>query len=352
MKKQEKRRIQRKIALACIFVEFFIMVAFLFVYLPKIMLSSPDVYRPQDDRSNCIMLVGFSEDAPLLRRAYDGAIRAAEKYDSVVELHIQDSGTAPENFHDLIDFAHYSGADGIIVYVPEKMKFSSKESCRKVRLRIPCAPEGMQFSKAAENDDESHVPLVSIGNCLDGMEQVSSIGGNYSEMGKKLADEVLGLWENGMTLLIFDSFSARNSNYLSIRDAFISRINSNGIKDFLNLDHSVNSYKTMLATYLNRFNRLQKKVMVVSLSESDSLYAAQKISMLSYISSANVIGIGIGENKILKKYLDAGIVSVLVSMDYEKMGEDAVTEIFDCKSGGHSSKVIPADIKIIRADGI
>ncbi len=327
MKNQEKRRVQRKIALFCIFVEFLLLVAFLFFYLPKIKISSADSHNIADDRKNCLMFVGFSEDTSFLKRAYDGAIRAAEKYDSVVALHIQDSRTEPENFQNLMDFAYDSGADGIIAYVPERM----------------------QFSRAAKTGGGTHVPLVFIGNRFDGTEQVSSIGGNYSEMGKKLADEVLELWEDKMTLIIFDSFSAHNSNSLSIRNAFISGINSKGIKNFLSLDHSVNSYKTMLVTHLNRLNRLEKKVMLVSLSEPDSLYAVQKISMLSYVRNTKVLGIG--ENEILKKYLDTGIVSVLVSMDYEKMGEDAVAEIFEHKEDARSVGTIPAGIKIIKAGG-
>ncbi len=321
----EKRVMHRKIVVICMFLEIAAVVVFLASYLPKIITPESEGYDSKDDRTHCIMIVGDSESLPVLQKVYEGASAVADSYDSVVELYVPPSRASNVSFQSLLDFAGNANADGIIAYFPD---YASS-------VNPPLAREG------------SYIPLVTIGHNFPDVPQISYIGTTYAETGRRIADEISGWHTEDSVFLMIDS--TRNANFSTARSSMLSRLSANGFTDvnLVSFDDTDEAYKERFVAEIQRAKKLEKPLIVICTSETDTIFAAQQVADISYSSETKILGLG--ESGSVNDYFNRGIISALFSLDYQGVGRAALAQIFEYKQNGSANRIVSAEIQFRRA---
>ena len=82
----------------------------------------------------------------------------------------------------------------------------------------------------------------------------------------------------------------------------------------------------------------------ISLTEDQTIRSAQLLS--EQFNMKNYKLIGFGGNEVCQLYLQKGWITKLVSLDPQKIGQDALYELFEYRSKGNANSYITADVKI------
>ncbi len=272
-------------------------------------IQNQNEYNPSDTCLYHIIVTGTYENQSFLKEVYEGASRASAYFNSVVDLHIPQSQADTESLQSLLDYCSYLNADGIIVYV------DSPDFKPDILTR----------------SDSPSIPIITIGQFSPNFPQISFIGINNWELGKKIADETQDTLTNGGTVYIINDTNTQNSNNLisSIQSALQNNllISSKVIEEIspdLSLDGQNNIF--------------------ISLTEDQTIRSAQLLSEQFDMEKYKLIGFG--GNEVCQLYLQKGWITKLVSLDPQKIGQDALYQLFEYRSKGNANSYISADVKI------
>lgn len=272
-------------------------------------------YNPSDTCLYHVIITGTYENLSFLSEVYKGASKLASAYKTVVDLHVPNSQADTESLQSLLDYCSFLNADGIIFYLD-----SSDET--PVLLRRQDAPA---------------IPIITTGQFSPNLQQISYIGTNNWELGKKIADETSYFLPVGGNVYIISESNDINSNTL------ISSIQS-ALGDNQTITTSVIDKVSPDLTIEGKDN------IFISLTEDDTILSAQLLSEM--FDSFRYKLIGIGGNEVCQLYLQKGWIGELVSLDPEKIGENAIRELFEYRSKGYANSYVTADVKTIRSEDL
>lgn len=272
-------------------------------------------YNPSDNCLYHVIITGTYENQSFLSEVYKGASKLAGAYKTVVDLYVPDSQADTQSLQNLLDYCSFLNADGIIFYLD-----SSDET--PVLLRRQDAPS---------------IPIITTGQFSPNLQQISYIGTNNWELGKKIADETSYFLPVGGDVFIISQPNDINSNTL------ISSIQS-ALGDNQTITTKVINKVTPDLTIEGRNN------IFISLTEDDTIASAQLLTEM--FDSFRYKLIGIGGNEVCQLYLQKGWIGELVSLDPEKIGETAIRELFEYRSKGYANSYVTADVKTIRSEDV
>lgn len=275
-------------------------------------IQNQNEYNSSDNALYHVIITGTYENQSFLTEVYKGAASLGKSYKTVVDLHVPESQADTQSLQDLLNYCSFLNADGIIVYID-----SSEDR-----------PELLQRS------DSPKIPVITTGQFSPNMQQISFIGTNNWELGKKIADETQNFLPNGGNVYIISETLDTNSNTLisSIQSALgdNQRIITKVIDD-VSSDIKIDG----------------KNNIFLSLTEEATILSAQ---LLSEKFDADLYKlIGFGGNEVCQLYLQKGWISELVSLDPEKIGETAIRELLEYRTKGYANSYITADVKISKA---
>ena len=269
-------------------------------------------YNSSDDCLYHVIITGSYENLSFLTEVYNGASRLAQTYKTVVDLHVPQSQADTQTLQSLLDYCSFINADGIILYL------DSAEN----------TPQLLQRS------DSPRIPIITTGQFSANMQQISYIGTNNWELGKKIADETQYFLPVGGKVFIISDSADINSNSL------ISGIQS-ALGDNQDISTQVIERITPDLEIDGRNN------IFITLTEDKTILYAQLLA--EELDSFRYKLIGIGGNEVCQLYLQKGWIGELVSLDPEKIGETAIRELFEYRTKGYANSYITADVKISKA---
>lgn len=272
-------------------------------------------YNPSDNNLYHIIITGTYENQSFLSEVYRGATKLAGAYKTTVDLHVPKSQADTESLQNLLDYCSFLNADGIIIYL---------DSADETPVLL-------------HRQDALTIPIITTGQFSPTMQQISYIGTNNWELGKKIADETSYYLPVGGNVYIVSESNDLNSNTL------ISGIQS-ALGDNQTITTKVINKVTPDLTIEGRDN------IFISLTEDDTITSAQLLSEM--FDSFRYKLIGIGGNEVCQLYLQKGWIGELVSLDPEKIGETAIRELFEYRSKGYANSYVTADVKTIRSEDL
>lgn len=281
---------------------------FIFSYI-RIIRSKKDIKAsPEDARNYHIVITGCYENQLFLSQVYKGAEALSDKYKAVVELYVPSSQAEDVSLQKLLDYAAFVNADGAIVYID--------------------SPDTL--ITPPRNDEGISIPLVTTGQYTSSIPQISFIGISYSELGRKIASETIKvLGTEGNVHFVGNDFSIF-INYSSL---------TNSIQNILKIYPDINiSFDSEISL------EEESTDLIVCLTEKDTIKVAQLVSESEYKPKV----IGFGGNETCNLYLEKGIIHELFAVNPEKIGEEAITELFEYRTKGYANSYISADVQITR----
>ena len=130
-------------------------------------IQNQNEYNTSDNNLYHVIITGTYENQSFLSEVYKGAAALGDTYKTIVDLHVPQSQADTQSLQNLLDYCSFLNADGIVIYM------DSSEA----------APELLQRS------DSQKIPIITTGQFSPTMQQISFIGTNNWELGKKIADE-------------------------------------------------------------------------------------------------------------------------------------------------------------------
>ena len=275
--------------------------------------------------SHHVLILGESENESFLSSIYDGARSLGQAYDCVVELYVPKNHAARKNLQSLLNFASFTNPDGIIVCIPESAE----------KIEFP------------ENIMDNEIPVVTLAQYHPELPQISYIGTNYSEVGRKIAMESADYLSDRGRIAVINVADDSGPNYSTLMNSLTNTLSSHAeiqtvVLDFnnsRNIDSSGADIKKMIT---------QKSVeLLVCLTSEDTIRVAQLVSEIHMDGKIGIIGFGDGD--VLETYLNKGTVTELLSIDSEKIGRTAIKELFEYIRQGYANNYIAADVKVRRS---
>ena len=285
-------------------------IVFYAVFLsPRTRIQNQNEYNPSDTCLYHVIITGSYENLSFLTDVYKGASKLAESYKTVVDLHVPNSQADTESLQSLLDYCSFLNADGIIIYL---------DSSEDIPVLL-------------KRSDSPGIPLITTGQFSPNMEQISFIGTNNWQVGKKIADEAQALLPVGGCVYIIDDSSAQNSSNLI-----------NSIQASLQDNYLITT--TVIDSISPSFSLTGVNNIFISLTEDETIRSAQLLS--EKFDDFRYRLIGFGGNEVCQLYLQKGWIYKLVSLDPEKIGETAIRELFEYRTKGYANSYITADVKI------
>jgi len=324
MKDKRKKLIQyATLVLALFTTAFFIYYAFFL--LPHLSDTGTDKNETAENRSYHVLVIGNSENESFLGQIYKGAQQVSGKYDAVVELNVPESQAQDVSLQALLDYASFTDTDGIIAFIDTPIN----------EFKLPLNSKGTQ------------IPLVTVVRYNPELPQVSFIGTNYSELGRKIAVESNSLLSGKGSLIIINTSSSNNPNYSTLMNSLI-----NSLREYQGI-HSKIADSVSQQGIVSVEDRIRSEItsagisLIVCLTAEDTIRAAQAVSDLGKTGKTRIIGFGSGET--VDMYLEKGVITELLSIDPEKTGEMAMQELFEYIQHGYANSYITADMRVRRA---
>ena len=153
------------------------------------------------------------------------------------------------------------------------------------------------------------IPIVTTGNFSANIPQISFIGTNNWEMGKKIGEEARSFLPQGGNVFIVSTSDSINSNN------FISSLQ-------LSLQESPNIRSSVIEKLSNDFVLSKGNNVFICITEDDTIRYAQLL--YERYASQDYKLIGYGGNEVCYLYLQRGWITELYSLDPEKIGQMAI----------------------------
>ena len=314
MEKKKQRLVKWVLLIFTLIALLFFMILFYTTFKQsRALVKETNDYNPADTCLYHIIITGTYENQSFLTELYKGAASLEKSYNAVVDLHVPDSQAGTASLQDLIDYCSFLNADGIIAYI------DSPEDTPQILRR----------------NDNISIPLITTGQFSPNLEQISYVGVNYWEMGKRVANEISSLLpQGGNVYIINDSISTNTTNLISSVQQTLqdnTRILScvmNSIPNDFTLDSSSNIF--------------------VSLTEEETIMSAQQLSEQFPAYAYKLLGFG--GNEVCQLYLQKGFITELFSLDPERIGTEAMKELFEFRNKGYANSYVTAEVKITKAE--
>lgn len=277
-----------------------------------------------EDRNYHILVVGQADSSVFLNQIFEGAKSVSQGYSALVELKSPDSLAENISLQSLIDYGQFINADGIIAYV---------------------SPSSVPFESVSRMDG-TEIPVITIGHYLAENPQISFIGSNYSNLGRKIGIESEELFEPGGKAYIVISGISGRANHSNLLNSLMEYYKARKISNFEVFDKSLSeNRKRVEEIFMQKKN---KDCAVVCLTEEDTTMVLQLAAAFS--ASERVKILGYGENETVAMYLEKGILSKLVSINFNKIGRTAMSELFEYRNKGYANSYITADLQVRRSE--
>ena len=274
--------------------------------------KSDNDYNPADTCLYHIIITGTYENRSFLTDLYKGASSLARSYNAVVDLHVPDSQADTTSLQELMDYCSFLNADGVIAYI------DSSDETPLLLQRI----------------DEPVIPLITTGQFSAGMQQISYVGTNNWELGKKIADETQSFITPDADIYIISNSATTNAaNLLSSLQ--------------LALQENQNIQPEVMENISPDFQLQAEKNIFICLTEDETIMSAQQLSEL--FPPENYTLFGFGSNEVCQLYLQKGYITELFSLDPKRIGEAAVRELFEYRNRGHANSYVTAEVKVSKA---
>lgn len=270
-------------------------------------------YNPEDTCLYHVIITGTYENQAFLTELYKGAASLENSYNAVVDLHVPDSQADTSSVQDLLDYCSFLNADGIIAYI------DSQDDTPVILQR----------------KDNPVIPLITTGQFSPGLQQISYVGVNYWEMGKRLADEIIDLLPfGGNVYIISDLISTNTTNLISSVQRTLQDIDTihSSVIDSIPSDLPLNTSSNIF----------------ISLTEDDTIMLAQQLS--EQFPAYKYKLLGFGANEVCQMYLQKGYINELFSLNPERIGKEAMRELFEYRNKGYANSYVTVEVKISRAE--
>ncbi len=275
-------------------------------------LRTQNEYDPADTCLYHVIITGTYENQSFLTELYKGAASLEKSYNAVVDLHVPTSEAGTSSLQNLIDYCSFLNADGIIAYID--------------------SPDDTPV--ILQRKDNPAIPLITTGQFSANLQQISYVGANYWEMGKRVADEVISLLpQGGNVYIISDSISTNTTNIISS----IQRT----------LQEKPQILYSVIESIPPSFSLKSNSNIFISLSEDDTIMSAQLLSEMFPAYSYKLLGFG--TNEVCQLYLQKGFITELFSLDPERIGKAAMQVLFEYRNKGYANSYVTASVKITRA---
>jgi ribose transport system substrate-binding protein len=298
---------------------------YIFYLVPHVSNKNQNDDGTAENRKYHVLVVGKAENESFLQQMYTGAQQVSKKYDAVVELHVPESRAENASLQTLLEYASFTNPDGIIAYIGES----------ESKLESPV------------NINGNLIPLITVVQYHPDIPQISFIGTNYSELGRKIAVESNNYLHGKGSLLIINTSSSNNPNYSTLMNSL-----SNSLEEYKGIRTTISDLGfSQAASSLegNVKNEIASDAidLVVCLTTEDTIRAAQSLSDMNRGGKTGIIGFGEGD--MVDMYLNRGIITELLSIDPQKIGETAMSELFEYLRYGYANSYITADVRVKKA---
>lgn len=315
-----------KIAIIFLFALTLVLASMYIFYLVSLIASRDDgsSIKAKDCQYH-VLILGGAEDENFLDSIYSGAESVSANFNCVVEMYVPKTYSQDKSIKPAFEYASYINPDGIIACISENNN----------RLEFPRDRQGKL------------IPLITLSQYQPEVPQITYIGTNYSELGRKIAQESSDyLSEKGRVAIIgLDGDS--NPNYSTLMNSLTMSLSlhqdiQTRVLDFSG-DERITSSNALIRSLIT-----QKEIdLIVCLTEEDTIRIAQLVSEINSEGKIGIIGFGSGE--ILDTYLNKGTISELLSIDSEKIGRMALSELFEYMNKGYANNYISSDVKVRRS---
>ncbi len=325
MKSMNLKKMRGLQALAVILTVLITILFFIYIFfvIPHVSLQSEQTGADSgDDRKYHILVVGDAANEAAIREIQEGAEEESKSYNCVVELNVPSSGAEDRSLQEMLDFASFAHVDGVIAYIGE----------------------GESDVFLPDTWDGKTIPLITISQYEESIPQISYIGTNYSELGRKIASESAAYLSGGGNISLINTNRENNPNYSTLMASLTTSLSfySDIYVTVYDLDNP-NSIMS-IGSPLTEGIRTGQTDLVVCLTSDDTICAAQLVNDLGKAGKTGIIGFG--EGSVLDRYLEVGIVTELLSIDSKKIGSVCLRELFEYIHYGYANSYIAADVKI------
>jgi ribose transport system substrate-binding protein len=295
---------------------------YIFYLVPRFTDANLNKGSTAENRKFHIIVVGKAENESFLQQMYAGSRRVSKKYDAVVELHVPESRAENMSLQTLLEYASFTNPDGIIAYIGES----------ESKIEPPVDING------------NLIPLITVVQYHPDVPQVSFIGTNYSELGRKIAVESNNYLHGRGSLLIINTSSSNNPNYSTLMNSLINSLEEyKGIKTTIS-DLGFSQAASSLEKNVKNEIASDTIDLIVCLTTEDTIRAAQSLSDMNRGEKTGIIGFGEGD--MVDMYLNRGIITELLSINPQKIGETAMNELFEYLRYGYANSYITADVRV------
>lgn len=288
--------------------------------------GSPAQYAKKE-RSRHILIVGKSDRRSYLEQVYLGAKSLARANDAAVYLRTGTSDSQELSTQALLNYASYAQADGIIAYIEGS----------DLNLEIP------------KNAQGKAIPMVTIGSYIPNLPQLSYIGANYSELGKITGREIIGLIGESGKAILLDSSGQNDANYSNLMTGLFNALSSHPEISIKTLQYERN-------TSFSREDNLRQQLaseegleLIVSLTEQNTILAAQSVRDLNLSGKVKIIGFGDSDD--CRADFEKKIVTELISVKNQDIGRRAMAELFEYLENGYANSFVSAEVEVLKGGG-
>ncbi|MCR5253925.1 MAG: substrate-binding domain-containing protein [Treponema sp.] len=277
-----------------------------------------------EDRNYHILVTGDYENNMFLRQVFEGAEAISADYNSIVELYVPQSYAQNVSLQELFDYASFANADAVIAF------FSQSENIDDLVIPI--------------KKDAIPIPLITIGTYHPQIPQVAYVGINYSEMGKKTAEEAVGLaGKDGLVFLVQGEVGSvsQNSNFMNSFHSALSK--AGGRVSRVHVVDVVPHEQELIETYNLKS---ESKIVFITLNEMSAVQCSQIVSAYTAIH-ADIICVG--NSEITESLFERHVISEIIAVDPQKIGAAAIKEIFEYLYLRHSNNYITAELQVRKA---
>lgn len=293
-----------------------------FYFVHSLLDMNESVDSVEKFRSYHVMVVGKYDNQLFMEQVFNGAQTLGEKYDAVVELYVPNSKAEDKTLEELFDYSGLLNVDGIIAYIDSEEELTIS----------PCRTDGSQ------------IPVVTTGMYMTTIGQISYIGTSWFEVGKRIADEA-GLYlknKEQVQACIIGNNSQNNPNYSSLMNSLQRELKSRVGIDYTEVQELTPSY------LFDQITSQESPVLIISVTEAETLKAAQVIADLGFGDKTYFVGYGNSEPLML--YFNNGVIDELVCVDPQNIGETAMGQLNEYRIKGYANSYVAADIKVIKGD--
>ena len=316
MEKKKQRLVKWVLLIFTLIALLFFMILFYTAFMQsRKKIRNANDNNPEDTCLYHIIITGTYENQSFLTELYKGAASLEKSYNAVVDLHVPDSQADTSSLQDLLDYCSFLSADGIIAYID--------------------SPDDTPI--ILQRKDNPLIPFITTGQFSPNLEQISYVGVNFWEMGKRVADEVLRLLPQGGNVYIISDNDNINTNTTNLISSVQRTLQENAAIHCRVIDSISSSFD--LTSTSNIF---------ISLTEDDTIMWAQQLSEEFPAYSYKLLGFG--GNEVCQLYLQKGFITELFSLNPERIGKEAMQVLFEYRNRGYANSYVTAEVKITRAE--